>query len=157
MALRYWNICRSQAQQAELTIPDSSQSVISPGQEDGHVPWALPDTPPPVPVPGPALTPARKTGSKFAIKVPNINKQIKDNLNGKTDWSTILAEDEAHQNKLRTARVSAQHSVKQSSHASHPPKYAWMKSHANIQSGVFEGRNLSGKVGELENNQVNVN
>ena len=155
VALRYWNICRSQAQQPELHIPQSSQSVISPGDEDQHVPWALPDSP----VSEPSITPARRTGSKFAIKVPNINKQIKDNPNGRTDWSTILAEDEAHQKKLRAARVSSQHSVRQNIDDSPPPKYAWMKSHANRQSGVLEGRNVGVKVkpGDLENNQVNFN
>ena len=154
MALRYWNICRSQAQQPELNIPESSQSVISGGQEDQHVPWALPDTS----VSGPSPSPG-KTGSKFAIKVPNINKQIKYDLNGKTDWTSILAEDEAHQSKLRAARVSAQQSVRNSRHNSPPPKYAWMKSHANKQPGGFEGRNVSAKPkpGDLEKKQVNVN
>ena len=149
VALRYWNICRSQAQQPELHIPESSQSVISGGQEDGQVPWALPDTS----VPGPSVSP-EKTGS-FAIKVPNINRQIKDNL--KTDWTSILAEDEAHQNKLRAARVSAHHSMRQSNQDPPPPKFAWMKSHANKQFGGFEGRNMSVKPGDLEMKQVNVN
>ena len=124
--------------------------MISGGQEDTNVPWALPDTSVSGPSPG-------KTGSKFAIKVPNINKQIKDDLNGKTDWTSILAEDEAHQSKLRAARVSAQHSVRNSRHDAPPPKYAWMKSHANKQPGGFEGRNVSAKPGDLEKKQVNVN
>ena len=126
--------------------------MISGGQEDEHLPWALPVTS----VNGPSPSPG-KTGSKFAIKVPNINKQIKDNLNGKTDWTSILAEDEAHQNKLRAARVSAQHSVRKSRHGSPPPKYAWMKSHANKQPGGCEGRNASAKPVELDAKQVNVN
>ena len=150
VALRYWNICRSQAQQPELNIPESSQSVISGGQEDEQVPWALPDSS----GPGPSVSPEK---SKFAIKVPNIKGQIKDNLNGKTDWTSILAEDEAHQNKLRAARVSAQQHMRQSRPDPAPPKYAWMKSHANKQSGGFEGRNVSLKPGDLELKQVNVN
>ena len=125
--------------------------MISGGQEDTNVPWALPDTSVSRPSPSPG-----KTGSKFAIKVPNINKQIKDDLNGKTDWTSILAEDEAHQSKLRAARVSAQPSVRKSRHNSPPPKYAWMKSQANKQSGGFEGRNVSVKPGDRENKQVNV-
>ena len=149
MALRYWNICRSQAQQPELHIPESSQSVISGGQEDEHLPWALPVTS----VNGPSPSPG-KTGSKFAIKVPNINNQIKEN--GKTDWTSILAEDEAHQNKLRAARVSAHHSVRNGSHDSAPPKYAWMRSQANKQSGGFDGRNVSVEPGDGEHKQVNV-
>ena len=123
--------------------------MISGGQEDEHLPWALPVTS----VNGPSPSPG-KTGSKFAIKVPNINNQIKEN--GKTDWTSILAEDEAHQNKLRAARVSAHHSVRNGSHDSAPPKYAWMRSQANKQSGGFDGRNVSVEPGDGEHKQVNV-
>ena len=163
VGLRYWNQCLNQAQQSELT-PRDSQSVIAPAQDEGSVPWTQPGTT--------WADPSRegRQMGKFKINVPNINKQIKSNdQNGRTDWASILAEDEAHRNKMKTVRVSAKNLARPQPEFNPPPKYAWMKSHAvrnppnlsempevgqKAQTGCFEGRNVGVDPRERQNKQV---
>lgn len=163
VGLRYWNQCLSQAQQSELE-PRDSPSVIAGAENEGNVPWAQPETH--------WAAPSRaggKTG-KFKINVPNINNQIKGyDRNGRTDWASILAEDEAHRNKMKSVRVSVKKLGRPQDEFSPPPKYAWMKSHADrnqpnlsemseerqkARSECLEGRNVGGNPWDRQNKQV---
>ena len=165
VALRYWNQCLSQAQQAEVDIPQHSQSVIAAAHDEGNVPWALPDTSRSGPTRGEG-----KMGNKFKINVPDINRQIQSSHNGKTDWASILAEDEAHQNKLRSVRVSGRKQPRAPHDYNPPPKYAWMKSPANRnpphlsetsaerqKSECYEGASVRAKQTDRQHIQVNDN
>ena len=94
VGLRYWNQCLSVSQQEQLALPDLKSSVIHNG--DRHVPWSLPDN-------SASNMGHDKPKKTFMIRVPNINKQINGNgvrHESKTDWATILAEDEEHKKQI---------------------------------------------------------
>ena len=108
VALRYWNQCLSVAQQPEMeNSHDLEKTVISNND---------PVFPPPIQVEK-AVKKAPTSNGKLVFSVPNINKQImrpNDSIKmhcSKNDWTSILAEDEAHNKKVQGSL----------------PKYPWMK------------------------------
>ena len=130
VALRYWNQCLSVAQQPEMeTSHDLEKSVISNND---------PVFPPPFQVKEAPVKKTAPSNGKLTFSVPNINKQImrpNDSIkvhHSKNDWSSILAEDEAHNKKLQGSL----------------PKYPWMK------NGQKEKPNMSEKTDR--NNNINV-
>ena len=114
VALRYWNQCLSVAQQPEMeSSHDLEKSVIS---------NIDPVFPPAIQIEK-AVKKVSPSNGKLVFSVPNINKQImrpNDSIKmhcSKNDWTSILAEDEAHKKKVQGSL----------------PKYPWMK---NGQKGT---------------------
>ena len=68
-----------------------------------------------------------KPRNKFQIKVPNINRQIKSNSskNSKTDWTTILAEEDAHVMRMKNCKTNV-------------PKQPWMTRKSNVGTNALE-------------------
>ena len=68
-----------------------------------------------------------KPRNKFEIKVPNINRQIKSNSskNSKTDWTTILAEEDAHVMRMKNCKTNV-------------PKQPWMTRKSKVGTNALE-------------------